>query len=65
MIPDPFFIVLALLSGAAEAQGKPAKPTWTLTRTADGQPDLQGVWTNATLTPFERPASMKDKPFLA
>jgi hypothetical protein len=24
------------------------------TRTPDGQPDLQGVWTNATLTPLER-----------
>src|SRR5260221_3415158 len=28
--------------------------TWIPTRTPDGQPDLQGVWTNATLTPFER-----------
>src|SRR3712207_696177 len=26
-----------------------------LTRTADGKPDLQGNWTNATLTPIERP----------
>ena len=24
-------------------------------RTADGQPDLQGFWTNATYTPLERP----------
>ena len=24
-------------------------------RTADGHPDLQGTWTNATLTPLERP----------
>jgi hypothetical protein len=31
-----------------------AKP-WTMPRTADGKPDLQGIWTNATLTPFERP----------
>jgi hypothetical protein len=31
-----------------------AKP-WTLARTADGKPDLQGNWTNATLTPIERP----------
>ena len=30
--------------------------TWAPRRTPDGQPDLQGVWTNATLTPFERPA---------
>jgi hypothetical protein len=30
-------------------------------RTPDGQPDLQGVWTNATLTPFERTAALAGK----
>lgn len=35
--------------------------TWVPTRTPDGQPDLQGVWTNATLTPFERPAELAGK----
>ena len=59
------FVVLALLSpGFVDAQSKPGTPAWTASRTPDGQPDLQGIWTNATLTPFERPASMKDKPFL-
>src|SRR5580698_6685324 len=33
-------------------------------RTPDGHPDLQGIWTNATLTTMERPAALKDKPFL-
>ena len=33
-------------------------------RTPDGQPDLQGTWTNATLTPLERPASFANKEFL-
>jgi hypothetical protein len=33
-------------------------------RTPDGRPDLQGVWTNATLTPLERPASLRDRAFL-
>jgi hypothetical protein len=30
-------------------------------RTPDGHPDLQGVWTNATLTPMERPAEFTGK----
>jgi hypothetical protein len=30
-------------------------------RTPDGRPDLQGVWTNATITPLERPAAMAGK----
>ena len=28
---------------------------WVLPRTPDGHPDLQGNWTNVTLTPFSRP----------
>jgi hypothetical protein len=32
-------------------------------RTADGRPDLQGVWTNATVTPLERPAELAGKEF--
>ena len=28
--------------------------TWEVPRTPDGHPDLQGNWTNGTLTPFER-----------
>ena len=30
-------------------------------RAPDGHPDLQGVWTNATLTPLERPAAFAGK----
>src|SRR5271166_6072587 len=34
-------------------------------RTPDGHPDLQGIWTNATLTPVERPAALKGKATLS
>jgi hypothetical protein len=33
------------------------------TRTADGKPDLQGVWTNATVTPLERPPELGNQQF--
>jgi hypothetical protein len=41
-----------------------ASKSWTPPRTADGQPDLEGVWTNSTLTPLERPAELAGKEFL-
>jgi hypothetical protein len=46
--------VWALVPVAGQAPAGLAKP-WTLARTADGHPDLQGNWTNATITPIERP----------
>lgn len=33
---------------------------WTLGRTLDGQPDLQGVWANNSATPVERPRYLAD-----
>ncbi len=33
-------------------------------RTPDGQPDLQGIWSNAVITPLERPPELADKEFL-
>lgn len=32
-------------------------------RLADGRPDMQGVWVNGTLTPFERPVELGTKAF--
>jgi hypothetical protein len=41
---------------AGQSQAKPAAPArkWVMPRTLDGKPDLQGNWTNATITPLER-----------
>jgi hypothetical protein len=50
------------LSGAATAVAADAKAAaWKAPRTLDGQPDLQGNWNNATITPVERPAQYGDR----
>ena len=40
-------------TAAAQARASDAE-MWEVPRTPDGHPDLQGNWTNMTLTPFER-----------
>src|SRR3984893_12387253 len=55
---------------AAQTQTANAAPaaatskTWTLPRTPDGQPDLQGYWTSLSFTPMERPAKYGNREFL-
>jgi hypothetical protein len=46
----------------AKSNAKPASKSTAVPNTSDGHPDLQGVWTNATITPMSRPAIFKDKP---
>jgi hypothetical protein len=48
-------ILCAALCATASADTTGVAPKWRAPRTADGHPDLQGTWTNATITPFERP----------
>src|SRR6267142_5757804 len=62
-----WLVPVSVAGQASLAKAAPAatvKKTWTPPRTADGQPDLQGLWTNATITPFERSKEFAGKEFL-
>jgi hypothetical protein len=71
----PAIAILALLiqmpaAGQQAAAKEPQKsatpaPKFTVGRTAWGDPDLQGVYTFATLTPFQRPAAQAGKDVLS
>jgi hypothetical protein len=49
-------VIAFLLAASLQAQ---------VPKTPDGHPDLQGVWTNATITPLERPKAFAEKPTLS
>ena len=67
----PHISALAVILTAPLPGQTPAKPvaaaksSKTMPRTAAGHPDLQGTWTNATLTPLERPAQFAAKATLS
>jgi hypothetical protein len=67
-------VLVALLAQAPAAGQTPssapkattattAGKAWTPPRTPDGKPDLQGIWSDNTLTPFERPKKLGAKEF--
>ena len=49
----------ALFVLAVSAQ--PQTKSWTPPKTPDGQPDLQGIWSNASIIPLERPRDLAGK----
>jgi hypothetical protein len=56
---------VAQVSAQSQVTAKPAPATkaWTMPRTPDGKPDLQGVYSNATTVPVARPAYLGAKEF--
>ena len=67
------FATLAVAAPAAAAGAGQETPRsdargaaeWTLPRTPDGQPDLQGYWTTQTFTPLERPEHLAGQEFFS
>ena len=56
------FVLIVPLSAAG--QGSTSLDGWAVPRTADGQPDLQGVWASDSATPLERPDELNGRPTL-
>ena len=61
-----WWAVVAVVAGAMAAApvaslAQAAEEPWSVPRTPDGRPDLQGVWANNTATPLERPEILGDK----
>ena len=54
--------VVLLIAVVAESP-LPGQKKWTPAHTPDGQPDLQGIWGFATITPLERPSELAGKQF--
>jgi hypothetical protein len=48
----------------APATTPASNAAWHAPKTAWGDPDLEGIWTNATITPLERPAAFAGREFM-
>jgi hypothetical protein len=66
---NPGTVTATMVEVLGKAPAPPAKPQevatrWTVPRTPDGQPDLQGIWDYRTATPVERPRELAGREFL-
>ena len=61
---DLAFVPVAGQSPAPAPAAKKVASKWTPPRTAWGEPDLQGLWSYATVTPLERPVNQAGKDVL-
>ena len=50
-------------SSTSKRSAEGRTPTWVQLLTPDGQPDLQGTWTNLSNVPLERPKELGAKEF--
>ena len=57
-------ILCAALAGQTPITSARSSAKTAIPRTPDGHPELQGIWTNATITPLERPVEFAGKPSL-
>lgn len=53
--------VVCILGAVAHAADAKKAAGWKMSRTPDGKPDLQGNWSNATLTQLERAPAFGDR----
>ena len=54
-------LIVFAVTSLASGQEQDTEPS---PRTAWGDPDLQGIWNNNTITPLQRPAEFADREFL-
>ena len=59
------FVVGSIVACVALVPAVAAAQSVEPLRTAWGDPDLQGIWNNSTLTPFQRPAELGEQEFLS